>query len=164
VSISVNRGEEKMVGRFLPVLALIVAVAGCSSSSDSGGSKSTSGNDAGGSTGGDDGGGSTSSSLKAPKVTMIMAMEGALHVQWTNNQTGCDSVEGERKMMGMGDYAAAFFVPGTVDNKMDAAATENMTYMYRLRCKKGGAYSPYSNEMGANPKQGMDMDGGMGMD
>jgi hypothetical protein len=91
-----------------------------------------------------------------------MQMEGALHVTWTNNQSDCDTVEGESKMMGMGDYGGAFSVPGTVDNKMDAKATENMMYMYRLRCKKGGSYSAYSNEMGANPMSGMDMDGGMG--
>ena len=148
-----------MVGRFFPVLALAFAVAGCSSSSNNGGGTGT--------TGGNDAG-SSSSSLKAPAITQVVPMAGALHVTWTNNQTDCDTVEGESKMMGMGDYAAAFSVPGTVNNKMDTAATDNMTYMYRLRCKKGGAYSAYSNEMGANPMQGMDggmdMDSGMNMD
>ena len=148
-----------MFGRLFPVLALALAVAGCSSSTDNGGGQTTSGND---------GGGSTSSSLKAPTITQVMPMAGALHVTWTNNQSDCDAVEGESKMMGMADYASAFSVPGSVNNKMDTAATDNMTYMYRLRCKKGGAYSSYSNEMGANPMSGMDggmdMDSGMKMD
>lgn len=96
--------------------------------------------------------------LKAPTVTDIMKMMGALHVTWTNNDTTCDSVEGERQAQ-MSDgsvmekYKVVFTVPGEADNKHDTTATDNMKYTYRLRCKKGTVYSDYSNEMSANPMQ-----------
>ena len=77
-------------------------------------------------------------------------MDGALHVMWKNNGTGCDSVEGERKS-DTEDYKVVFTVPGTVNNKMDSSATTDTTYTYRLRCKMGSDYSPYSNEMSKNP-------------
>ena len=99
---------------------------------------------------GDDDAASTGT-LQAPMLMEVVPMEGALHITWMNMQTDCDSVEAERKSDHHTDYALAFSVPGTVDNKMDAAATEDMMYMYRLRCKKGASYSDYSNEMSGNP-------------
>ena len=89
-------------------------------------------------------------SLKAPKLTMVMKMMGVLHAMWTNNQTDCDSIEMERKD-DMTAYKVVFTLAGDLDNKMDSGASANMTYTYRLRCKKGADYSPYSNEMSANP-------------
>lgn len=100
---------------------------------------------------------STTGSLKAPTVMDVMTMSGALHISWTNNESACDAIEGERKAM-MADgsmmeaYKVVFSVPGSVDNKMDTTATDSMMYTYRVRCKKGTAYSDYSNEKGANPK------------
>lgn len=91
-----------------------------------------------------------STTLAAPVLTDVMKMAGALHVTWKNVQTDCDSVDVERKT-DTGDYKVAYTVPGTVNNKMDTAATMNMTYTYRVRCKKGAEYSPYSNEMSKNP-------------
>lgn len=88
--------------------------------------------------------------MKAPTITMVMKMDGALHVMWKNNETGCDSVEGERKT-DTEAYKVVFTVPGSVDNKMDVTATADTTYTYRLRCKMGADYSPYSNEMSKNP-------------
>lgn len=82
-------------------------------------------------------------------------MMGYLHVQWTNPSVACESVEGER-MAQMSDgtmmeeYKVVFTVPGTVDNKMDPSATEDMKYTYRIRCK---GTSKYSETMSANPKQ-----------
>jgi hypothetical protein len=106
----------------------------------------------------------SSGALQAPMMTGVAPMAGALHVTWMNMQSDCDTVEGERKS-GTGAYAAAFSVPGSVDNKMDTAATSNMTYTFRLRCNKGGTFSAYSNEMTGNPMSsgdaGMNMDGGM---
>lgn len=103
--------------------------------------------------------GGATGTLKAPVLMEVTPMSSALHLSWTNAQPDCDSIEGERMMMGRGSYESAFSVPGSVDNKMDTSATEDMTYMYRLRCKKGGTASPYSNEMSGNPHM---MDGGMG--
>jgi hypothetical protein len=84
-------------------------------------------------------------------LQQVVPMEGALHITWMNMQKDCDSVEAERMSDHHPDYAVVFSVPGSVDNKMDADATEDMMYMYRMRCKKGSAYSEYSNEMSANP-------------
>lgn len=89
--------------------------------------------------------------MKAPKLTMLMKMSGALHVMWTNVDHACDSVVGERKTKTT-EYKVAFTVTGEVDNEHDMEATGAETYTYRLRCKKGDAYSPYSNEMSGSPK------------
>jgi hypothetical protein len=94
--------------------------------------------------------------LKAPKIDMIMKMMGALHVTWTNAEASCDSVEGERQATMsdgsvMENYKVVFTVPGEADNKHDTTATDAMKYTYRLRCKKGTTYSPYSNEMSGTP-------------
>lgn len=103
----------------------------------------------------------TASGPQAPEITELMPMAGALHVNWKNTTADCDAVEGERKS-DKAAYAVIFTVPGAVDNKMDNDAREDMTYTYRLRCKKAGAYSDYSKEMSANPHDAMtDMDAGM---
>lgn len=94
--------------------------------------------------------GSSSGALQAPMLMKCMPMEGALHLEWMNMQKDCDSVEAER-MMHSNPFEVVFSVPGSVDNKMDGTATEDMDYTYRLRCKKGDKYSDYSNEMMANP-------------
>lgn len=91
-------------------------------------------------------------SLAAPHLDMVMKMNGALHVTWTNNQPDCDTVRVERKT-DTDAWAEKYSVPGSVDNKMDGTATANTTYTYRVRCAKGGAFSDYSNEMSKNPTQ-----------
>jgi hypothetical protein len=93
---------------------------------------------------------SSSGALEAPMLMKVMPMQGALHLEWMNMQTDGDMVEAERRMPET-EFAQVFSIPGTVDNKMDAQATDNMVYTYRLRCKKGDAYSDYSNELSANP-------------
>lgn len=100
--------------------------------------------------------GTATATVAAPQLTEIMKMMGALHVNWTNKEPACDSIEGEReaKMADgstMEKFKVVFTVPGDADNKMDSSATDDMTYTYRLRCKKGSTYSDYSNEMSANP-------------
>ena len=100
---------------------------------------------------GDDDDTSATATLQVPMLVEVVPMEGALHLTWMNMQKDCDSVEAERKMEHQASYELAFSVPGTVDNKMDTAATDNMMYAYRMRCKKGATYSSYSNEMSANP-------------
>ena len=97
----------------------------------------------------DDKGGS--SGVDAPMLKDVVPMDGALHIEWMNMEANADSVEAERKM-DQGAFELAFSVPGTLDNKMDAAATDDMPYTYRLRAKKGDVFSEYSNEMTANPK------------
>ncbi len=129
---------------------------GGAGSGGTGGSTSTggmAGMNMGGMAGGNMGGmAGTSGSLLAPVIQMVMPMAPAgLHVSWMNKQSDCDSVEGER-MSPTADWASVFSVPGYVDNKHDATATDKVQYMYRLRCKKGADYSPYSNEMGGMPQ------------
>lgn len=94
--------------------------------------------------------GSSEGALEAPMLMEVMPMEGALHVTWMNMAPDADSVEAERQMED-GAFEPAFTVPGNVDNKMDPEATDDMPYTYRLRAKRGDSYSPFSNEMTANP-------------
>lgn len=121
---------------WIAVFCLGVMLAGCSSDDD----ESTESAE------------SSAAALKAPMLMKCMPMEGALHLYWMNVQADCDTVEGERMMHG-GEYELGFSVPGSVDNKMDVKATEDMMYTYRLRCKKGERYSPFSNVMSANPTE-----------
>ena len=89
--------------------------------------------------------------VEAPMLMEVVPMEGALHVTWMNMDAAADTVEAERRM-DTGEFEAAFSVPGSVDNKMDPEATDDMPYTYRLRAKKGSVYSSYSNELTANPQ------------
>jgi len=110
------------------ITAFAIALAACSSSDDE-----------------------ADGTIQAPMLMDVEPMEGALHLTWMNMQADADSVEAERKM-DTGEFEPAFTVPGTVDNRMDAEATDDMPYTYRLRAKKGAIYSAYSNEMTANPQ------------
>lgn len=115
--------------KILLISALVTLMAACSSNSDD-----------------------TGGALQAPMLMEIEPMEGALHITWMNMQEDADTVEAERKM-DEGAFEPAFSVPGTVDNRMDPEATDDMPYTYRLRAKKGTEYSPYSNEITANPQE-----------
>ena len=138
--------------RFAGFVALCLVV-GCGSE--------TSGDDGG--SGGEGGSGTTSATgastmttgqtaVQAPSLDSVEPMHGALHVFWTNNTVDCDTVEGERKVDD-GAFEALFSVPGTVDNKMDSAATTTTSsYTYRVRCVKGGVASEYSNEVAGSPE------------
>lgn len=148
-----------------PVLALAAMVCACgddkgASTSSSGGSSSggTTSSSSGGSSGGSSGtpggandAGGVTAKAAAPKMTSILKMTGALHVNWELPEA-CDGVELERKD-GDAEYAVKYTLPGTVDNKHDGTATENMVYGYRTRCKVGAEYTEYSNEMSKNPTQ-----------
>jgi hypothetical protein len=96
------------------------------------------------------GGSAGSAALAAPMITSITPMAGGLHVMWTNVQTDCDEIEGERKTATVA-YAVVFKVPGDADNKHDGTAIDPVEYTFRVRCRKGADYSPYSNEMSATP-------------
>jgi hypothetical protein len=88
--------------------------------------------------------------IEAPMLMTVEPMDGALHLVWMNMAEDADSVEAERKMDD-GPFEPAFSVPGTVDNRMDGTATDDMPYTYRLRAKKGALFSEYSEQMTANP-------------
>jgi hypothetical protein len=137
-------------------LTLLLAVSACGSDDGDGGSGGQGGQ--GGSAGSSGSGGSAGSAgsvgsgaLAAPVLEMVMPMAPAgLHVTWQNVQTDCDEIEGERKSASA-EYTNVFGVPGYVDNSHDASATEAIEYTYRVRCKKGADYSPFSNEMSGMP-------------
>lgn len=146
------------------VCVLSLLVAGCSHSSDDGHDGHTSSSSSGSSgTSSSTSSSSTSSSssgttaqVKPPTVDDVMPMTSGLHVVWTNVEKACDAIEGERQAKAADGtvkeaYKVAFTVTGDIDNKHDAAATADLTYTYRLRCKKGDGYSEYSNEKSANP-------------
>lgn len=148
--------------------ALLSLTVGCSSSetttssssSSSSGTPASSTEEPGAAAEAADAGSTTpaAATLKAPKIDSIMKMSGALHVTWTNNDTTADSVEVERQSKKadgtvVAAYKVVYTLPADVDNKHDMGATEDLTYTYRARCKKGTTYSDYSNEKSANPKQ-----------
>ncbi len=146
-----------MNSRFVCVgVMLVAALAACgddkgSSTSSSGGSSSgaTSSSSGGTSSGGTDTDAGTTTKAAGPTITTIAKMMGALHVMWELPAT-CDGVELERKD-GTAEYKVVYKLPGDVDNKHDVAATANMLYTYRARCKVGADYSEYSNEKSMNP-------------
>lgn len=151
---------------YIAAAALVALSIGCSSSetttssssSSSSGAPASSEEDAGAVETADAGTTPAAVTLKAPKIDGIMKMTGALHVSWTNNDTTADSVELERqskKADGTIDSAfkVVYTLPADVDNKHDMGATADLTYTYRVRCKKGTTYSAYSNEKSANPMQ-----------
>ena len=134
----------------LGALVLVFASVAACSSTDSGKSPGA-GTTQDGGPGDTDADTSSAVALHAPVITMVMAMTGGLHVMWTNKQTDCDSIEGERKSASEA-YKVVFTIPdGSVDNKHDAPLTAGTPYTYRLRCKKGADYSPYSNEKTGTP-------------
>jgi len=91
------------------------------------------------------------STLASPTLNTLAKMAGGLHVMWKNGQKDCDNVEAERKGPA-DDFKVIFTVPGAADNKHDGVGlTAGSAYTYRLRCKKGDAYSAYSNEMTGTP-------------
>lgn len=85
-----------------------------------------------------------------PRLSSVEAMAGGLHVTWENPSPPCDTIEGERRA-GDAPFQIVFVVPGEVDNKHDGTATDDETYVYRVRCTRGDASSAYSNEMSGNP-------------
>ena len=143
------------------VTAFVAALLSCSSD-DTGGSTSSSGSSgttgSSGSTSGGPSGSSSTTDIDPPTVDAVNKMMGALHVMWTLPKTTCETIEGERKAQMadgsmMEEYKIVFTVPGTVDNKHETTATDDMKYTYRLRCKAGTKTSKYSNELSGNPKQ-----------
>jgi hypothetical protein len=149
---------------YVVALTIVAAAIGCSSSDNkapsppgSSGTSGTPGSSGAPDTSGDSGT-PAATAPQAPKVNSIAKMMDALHVMWTNKETSCDTIDGERQAQ-MSDgsvmekYKVVFSVPGDADNKHDTTATADMKYTYRLRCKKGTTYSDYSNEMSGNPLQ-----------
>jgi hypothetical protein len=121
---------------------------------DSGGGNT--GTDGSMTTGTDDGGGDAGSSmvdgaLIAPYLETLKPNDaGTLTITWTNEETDCDNVEGWRKDA-LDPYAVVFTVSGQTTAQDDPGATGNFNYTYKLRCKRGADYSPYSFEESANP-------------
>ena len=96
--------------------------------------------------------------LEPPRLVLAEKMLGALHLTWVNPAPLCDAVEIERRTTTpdgavTSGFALVYSVPGVADNKHDGAATEDVTYGYRLRCQKAGRFSSYSNELSANPRR-----------
>lgn len=85
----------------------------------------------------------------APSIVSVEPMAGGLHVTWSL-PARCDAVEVERQSPG-GAFEVVYTLPGAADNKHDGTATEDFVYTYRVRCKVGDGYTPYSNEVGADP-------------
>ena len=94
---------------------------------------------------------SPSGSLLAPTIDTVRTTDAGIFIGWTNNTPSCDSVSGERKTA-LEAYTQKFNVPGTTTQTLDTtslavANASGSQCTYRLLCKKGGAVSPYSNEL-----------------
>lgn len=128
----------------LMVMAAVAFLLGCGSDVDSvpGGGVGTG---AGSSSG-------VAAGLTPPILMEVAPFAGMLRVAWQNKST-CDAVVGERRTPTT-EFGPVFEVPGTDTATVDADAYENITYSYRLRCKRGEAFSDYSNEKTANPADG----------
>ncbi len=121
---------------------LLSCACGDSGSSGAGGSGTT----------GSGTGAAEDTSPQAPFLDTVAALHGALHLVWTNETTDCDAIEAERSVAEQ-PFELIFSVDGDVDDRPDDDATDPSTlYTYRLRCKKGDVYSPYSNEDARSPK------------
>jgi hypothetical protein len=97
------------------------------------------------------GGGGEDVGPRTPILDTVAALHGALHLFWTHEREFCEEVEAERKTS-TEPYGVLFVVPGHVEDLADDDATDpSVTYTYRLRCKKNGVYSPYSNEDARSP-------------
>ena len=91
-------------------------------------------------------------SLQAPYLDTVAAMHGALHLFWTNETLNCDAIEIERSTPKQA-YEVIASVESDVEDLADDDATDpSVRYSYRLRCRKGDLYSPYSNEDARSPK------------
>ena len=90
-----------------------------------------------------------SAGVAPPVLLEVTSFALSLKITWETKSL-CDSILGERKTA-TSDYADAFDVPGTDSVFVDPEATEDQTYTYRLRCKRGESLSAYSNEKTGNP-------------
>jgi hypothetical protein len=88
--------------------------------------------------------------LAPPVLDGLMRMDGGLHVTWTNVESGCSAIVGERSRDG-GVWAVAFRAPGAYDNLHEGGLDAGVLYSYRLRCEKAGRVSKASNEKSALP-------------
>jgi hypothetical protein len=102
-----------------------------------------------------EGGGETtggpSGSAEAPRLLEAAPFSLVIKITW-EIKSPCDAIEGERKTE-VDPYEAIFEVPGTDTVYVDAEATDDQAYTYRLRCRRGADVSAYSNEKTANPAE-----------
>ncbi len=90
--------------------------------------------------------------LIPPILMEVAPFAGMIRVSW-QYKSPCDEIEGERRTPTT-EFVPVFTAPGTDTATIDPDAYENITYSYRLRCKRGDAYSEYSNEKIGNPTDG----------
>lgn len=88
---------------------------------------------------------------KTPAITMVMQMQGALHVGWKLNDTGLEHVELWRKD-GAAAYAKAYTLPGSALSQHDTQATnKSVTYCYQVKTIRAGMESQLSAEKCGSP-------------
>lgn len=90
--------------------------------------------------------------LIPPILMEVAPFAGMMRVSW-QYKSACDEIEGERRTPTT-EFVQVFKAPGTDTAAVDAQAYEDITYSYRLRCKRGEAFSEYSNEKTGNPTDG----------
>jgi hypothetical protein len=93
--------------------------------------------------------------IQAPLIDVIMPLSPdagvvGIHLGWDPQGETCDQFVGERKDA-LDPYTTWFTVQGTITTYDDTTPMKvGVNYTYRIRCKKGSRYSPYSNEESAS--------------
>jgi hypothetical protein len=92
--------------------------------------------------------------IQAPMIDVVRPLRpdagmAGVHLGWDLQGQSCDQIVGERKDA-LDPYTTWFTVPGTSTSYDDTTPMAVGTnYTYRIRCKKGSSFSPYSNEVSA---------------
>ncbi len=137
--------------------SLVLAGAGCSSSTTPTATDAGSEHPMDGGTHEDSGSGGVDSGVEAasgkpatPEVLSVEPLTGGLHVKWKLNGTGLTGVELWRKK-DAGTYAKAYSLPGSAVSQHDGAATAPGTYCYQVMAIRGSEMSDMSPEKCGTP-------------
>ena len=97
--------------------------------------------------------------LLAPNLDTVQSASDAggfyVHLGWTEQSTGLDMVEVDRKQCGdiTGVYIVLATLPGDAVTYDDHAVPQahTMNCVYKVRAGRGGAWSPFSSEAAITP-------------
>lgn len=78
-------------------------------------------------------------------LSATLVMHGTMSLSWQTPDSGCDTVEINRKQ-DAGSYSVAQRLTGVATSAQDEPGHANGTYCYTVTCVLGGVSSPPSNE------------------
>lgn len=77
-------------------------------------------------------------------LTASATAEGGIHLTWSDNSNVEDGYQVQRSIDGT-TFSSLTNLPANTTSYSDAGATENTTYWYRVRARKEGGFSEFSN-------------------